>query len=621
MQPYALIIPESYDGSRPVRLDLVLHGRGATLNEVSFISGHESATPLPATQDFIQLEVFGRGNNAYRWAGEADVFEALDSVEKRYRIDPARIVLRGFSMGGAGTWHIGLHHPARWVAMEAGAGFTETKRYAKLKEIPPYQEATLHIYDAVDYSLNAVNLPVVGYGGEIDPQLQGSTNIREQLTREGFHFRHEGLNWFGTDLQSIFLVGPQTAHKFHPESKQTSDEFINRAVAKGKEERPEHIRFVTYTPRYKGADRLGDGGVDGPALGVGQRVQDEGVLAADEVRSDVGLLVVAELHEGDGAAADHLLGGVPQVRLQQDEWGPAALADLRQLFQVASLQALLAQRHEHGRGGLLEGGQPPRHALHGQVGQQFRARRARAEVQGETGEIAGAAPLAGGAQPLQRVHEGDQAEEAVPHLVLVLVVEQVVRDPVAFVPAEAGGVVCLAHQDAQSRAQPGHRDVVAEGAAQLGEDAGVDGAIGAARLGAVAVDRLDQRVHQLVGAQPADDAALGHPAGQQLDVDGHSGGLGEDGQLPAHQGLRQIDDDHRPVLERGGPEDGEEALAAALAAAEDVQAPDVGAEGQRTPRVQAADPLLLPALVVGAGAAATSARRTGSAAPGRPVGW
>jgi hypothetical protein len=251
-QPYGLIIPGSYDGSRPVRLDLVLHGRGATLNEVSFITAHDSTTPVPATQDFITLEVYGRGNNAYRWAGEADVFEALESVEKRYRIDPARIVLRGFSMGGAGTWHIGLHHPSRWVAMEAGAGFTETRVYAKLKEIPSYQAATLHIYDAVDYSLNAVNLPVVGYGGEIDPQLQGSTNIREQLTKEGFHFRHEGLNWFGTDLESIFLVGPQTAHKFHPESKKTSDEFINRAVLKGRDEHPANVRFVTYTPRFDG---------------------------------------------------------------------------------------------------------------------------------------------------------------------------------------------------------------------------------------------------------------------------------------------------------------------------------------------------------------------------------
>ena len=253
VQPYALVIPDSYDGSRPVRLDVVLHGRGATLNEVSFIAAHESAAPVPATQDFIQLEVYGRGNNAYRWAGEADVFEALAAVEKNYRIDPARIVLRGFSMGGAGAWHIGLHYPARWVAMEAGAGFTETRVYAKLKEIPLYQAATLHIYDAVDYSPNAVNLAVVGYGGEIDPQLQASVNIREELAREGFHFNREGLNWFTPDLRAIFLVGPQTPHRFHPESKKTSDEFLNRAVAQGRAEHPAKIHFITYTPRYDGS--------------------------------------------------------------------------------------------------------------------------------------------------------------------------------------------------------------------------------------------------------------------------------------------------------------------------------------------------------------------------------
>ena len=248
LQPYALIIPSAYRGA-PVRLDVVLHGRGATLNEVSFIAAHESSAPVPAAQDFIQLEVFGRGNNAYRWAGETDVYEALADVKKHYAIDPARIVLRGFSMGGAGAWHIGLHHPGDWVAMEAGAGFTETKIYAKLHDTPDYQQKALHIYDAVDYARNAVNLAVVGYGGEIDPQLQASVNIREALTADGFHFRHEGLNWFGTDLRAIFLVGSQTPHRFHPDSKKTSDEFIDQAVAKGKPD-PDRIRFVTWTPRY-----------------------------------------------------------------------------------------------------------------------------------------------------------------------------------------------------------------------------------------------------------------------------------------------------------------------------------------------------------------------------------
>ena len=240
VQPYAMTIPDSYDGSKPLRLDLVLHGRGATLNEVSFIAAHDTAKPVPPQQNYLVLEVFGRTNNAYRWAGETDVFEALDSVRQRYKIDPDRIVLRGFSMGGAGAWHIGLHYPGDWVAMEAGAGFTETKRYAKLDTLPPYQEAALHIYDAVDYALNAFNLPIVGYGGEDDPQLQASVNIRRQLVREGFK---------PGELRALFLVGPHTKHQFNPQSKAESDRFIDAQVERGRQ-KPDHIRFVTYTTRY-----------------------------------------------------------------------------------------------------------------------------------------------------------------------------------------------------------------------------------------------------------------------------------------------------------------------------------------------------------------------------------
>jgi hypothetical protein len=248
VQPYGLIIPESYSG-RAARLDLVLHGRGATLNEVSFIAAHDDSQPVPDGQDFIQVEVFGRTNNAYRWAGEADVFEALASVRRRYNIDPHRIVLRGFSMGGAGAWHIGLHYPGMWAATEAGAGFTETVQYAKQNDLPPYRPAMLHIYDSMDYALNAFNTPTVGYGGEIDPQLQGSTNIREQLMREGLHFEQRPFRFVGTDLHALFLIGPQTQHKFHPDSKKISDEFIDKAVEKA-DEVPAHLRFVTYTTKY-----------------------------------------------------------------------------------------------------------------------------------------------------------------------------------------------------------------------------------------------------------------------------------------------------------------------------------------------------------------------------------
>ena len=256
VQPYGLTIPDSYDGSRPVRLDIWQHGTNRSLNEVAFITQQQSDRPIPPGQDYIQLEPLGRTNVSYRWAGEADLFEALESVQQRYKIDPKRIVLRGFSMGGASTWHLGLHHPGTWAAIEAGAGYTETRRYGHRENLPPYQEAMLHYYDAVDYALNAFNTPTVGYGGEIDAQLQASVNIREQLMREGFRFEPDGpYRWITGDLRALFLVGPQTGHAWHPESRNQSNAFIAQAL-KSADVRPSHVRFVTYTTRFNAAHWL-----------------------------------------------------------------------------------------------------------------------------------------------------------------------------------------------------------------------------------------------------------------------------------------------------------------------------------------------------------------------------
>ena len=88
VQPYGLTIPDSYDGTKPVRLDIWQHGTNRTLNEVAFIIQQESDRPIPPEQDYIQLEPLGRTNVSYRWAGEADLFEALASVQQRYKIDP-----------------------------------------------------------------------------------------------------------------------------------------------------------------------------------------------------------------------------------------------------------------------------------------------------------------------------------------------------------------------------------------------------------------------------------------------------------------------------------------------------------------------------------------------------
>jgi pimeloyl-ACP methyl ester carboxylesterase len=261
-QPYGLTIPDAYDGTKPVRLDIWQHGTNRTMNEVDFIIRQETDRPIPAEQNYIQLEPLGRTNVSYRWAGEADLFEALASVQQRYKIDPKRIALRGFSMGGASSWHLGLHHPGRWGVIEAGAGYTETRRYGQRENLPPYQEKMLHYYDAVDYSLNAFNTATVGYGGETDRQLQASVNIREQLMKEGFRFEQDGpYRWLTKDLRALFLVGPKTGHSWHPESKAESSAFIRKALESA-DRIPSRVRFVTYTTRFNKAHWLTVEGLD-----------------------------------------------------------------------------------------------------------------------------------------------------------------------------------------------------------------------------------------------------------------------------------------------------------------------------------------------------------------------
>jgi pimeloyl-ACP methyl ester carboxylesterase len=260
VQPYGLTIPASYDGSRPMRLDVWLHGTAQQLNEVRFINQQEQphATSQIAAEDYIQLEPFGRMNHSYRYYAETDVFDAIASVRQRYNIDPKRILIRGHSMGGQGAWRLGLQHPGFFAALEASAGYVDTKEYARQRlpkeGLPPYQEAALHYYDAEDYALNAFNLPTVGYGGETDAQLRASVRLREALEKEGFRFTQESpYRWTTKDLRALFLMGPKTGHSWHAESKSESEGFLRKALAETAGKGPNHVRFVTYTARWNNA--------------------------------------------------------------------------------------------------------------------------------------------------------------------------------------------------------------------------------------------------------------------------------------------------------------------------------------------------------------------------------
>src|SRR5579871_5588104 len=249
IQPYGLIIPERYDPGKPTRLDVVLHGstHPTGMSELRFLApfdgGDTDGRPVTGV-NYIELHPLGRVENCYRWAGESDVFEAIEDVSHCYNIDRDRIVLRGMSMGASGTWHLGLKHPDFFVALGPYCGYVDTHRFSEtpgmnfvpVGPLPAYQEQTLHMLDSVDYAANAGVVPAIAAIGEKDPFFQAHVLMREAMEREG--------------LQMVNLISPGTAHVQDPATWAEQMRQIAPYAEKGLDHAPRHLRFVTWTLKY-----------------------------------------------------------------------------------------------------------------------------------------------------------------------------------------------------------------------------------------------------------------------------------------------------------------------------------------------------------------------------------
>lgn len=240
VQPYGLVVPPTYQPNLPhqYRLDVWFHGRGDTLSEVNFLADRQKNAGQFTPPNTIVLHPYGRYNCANKFAGEVDLFEALASVKRQYPIDENRVSVRGFSMGGAATWHIAAHHAGLWAAAAPGAGFAETAEYQKLNlnDVPWYEQKLWHLTNATDYAANLFNCPVVAYSGEIDRQIQAAQVMARELKTEGIELTH--------------VIGPQTEHKYHPDAIREINRRIDSIVAAGRNPLPRRVKFTTWTLRY-----------------------------------------------------------------------------------------------------------------------------------------------------------------------------------------------------------------------------------------------------------------------------------------------------------------------------------------------------------------------------------
>lgn len=243
IQPYGLLIPDSYDpdSGKKIRTDIWLHGRNETVLEVNFIHQRMNHKEKFSPKDTILLSPFGRYSNAFKFAGEVDVFEALEHAKQWYNIDDQRISNRGFSMGGAGCWQLAVHYSDQFFASNPGAGFSETpdflKTFQKQTLNPTWFEKVLwRWYDCPEYSVNLKQCPTIAYSGENDKQIQAARMMEKGFEKEGMKLLH--------------IIGPKMGHKYDEASAEKVDNWIAEKAKDGLIHVPKSVHFVTYTLKY-----------------------------------------------------------------------------------------------------------------------------------------------------------------------------------------------------------------------------------------------------------------------------------------------------------------------------------------------------------------------------------
>ncbi|MCC6354918.1 MAG: hypothetical protein IT577_13600 [Verrucomicrobiae bacterium] len=244
VQPYGMVVPGDWKpgDTKPRPLHFWCHGRGEKLSELDFLNQRMTNPGEFTPPGAFVLHLYGRYCCANKFAGEVDLFEALEDARRHYPIDVDRLVVRGFSMGGASAWQFATHFASRWAAAAPGAGFAESKEFLKLgsapdKPLPPEWEQTLwRWYDSTLYAANLANCTTVAYSGENDGQKQAADIMIRHLAEEGLTIPH--------------IIGPATGHKYHPDAKPQIEEIVSAAVQKGRDPEPKRVRFTTYTLVY-----------------------------------------------------------------------------------------------------------------------------------------------------------------------------------------------------------------------------------------------------------------------------------------------------------------------------------------------------------------------------------
>lgn len=115
---YLLFLPKGYEAGSEKKWPLIffLHGAGERGTNVWKVAVHGPPKRVAGDPGFPFIVVSPQCPSGERWSNDVLV-PLLDDIIAKHAVDTNRVYLTGLSMGGYGTWNLGLTYPERFAAI------------------------------------------------------------------------------------------------------------------------------------------------------------------------------------------------------------------------------------------------------------------------------------------------------------------------------------------------------------------------------------------------------------------------------------------------------------------------------------------------------------------------
>ena len=240
-QPYSISVPAGYTGQQPMPLLVDLHCHGWSQWYRPF-QGH----PAMELDDMIVVAPHGRGSCDYMWIAEDDVLAVIEEAERDYRIDPDRVYVTGYSMGGTGSWNMAVRFPGRFAASYPVAGNADISAWIKAWNKKEDRETPLWDLrwfmrtntSPVTFAENLCQMPVRVAHGALDSVVPvgHARSITQRLRELGY----ENIE-YEEDAGGTHFLGAPTSERIAWLRRFRRDPW------------PRHVRYKTAWYRYPGA--------------------------------------------------------------------------------------------------------------------------------------------------------------------------------------------------------------------------------------------------------------------------------------------------------------------------------------------------------------------------------